>query len=87
MASDRKVNPAVGVIDADIRHSFSLPHKAFFTLTEACAIKGINCKTARNKRILQPNKGVPDGKLGGRKVWRYETILNWIRLLDDQIMN
>jgi hypothetical protein len=86
MSSNKKVNTAVGVIDADIPHSFSLPDKAFFTLSEACAVKGINCKTARNKRILQPNKGIPDGKLGGRKVWSYETISNWIRLLDNQIM-
>jgi len=38
-----------------------VPAKAWFTLKESCTIKGLNYKTACNRTVLQPNKGVPDG--------------------------
>jgi hypothetical protein len=66
---------------------FVLPQKAFFTLREACYYKNLNYKTACNqKAVLQPNGGKEDGKVGGRKVWRYATIANWISLTDDELV-
>jgi len=66
------------------RHEgFLLPNKAFFTLPEACSFKALNYKTACNKRVLQPNKGVPYGKLEGRKVWGYKSIALCITQLDE----
>src|SRR5271157_3870012 len=50
---------------------FALPQRAFFTLKEACDYKNLNYKTACNRTGLQPNSGKEDGKVGGRKVWRY----------------
>ena len=73
-------------VDQNDTGSFQLPNKAFFTLAEACSYKGLNYKTASNKRTLQPNKGIPDGKLGGRKVWGYKTIAGWISQLDDELL-
>ena len=61
---------------------FTLPHKRFFTLKEACALKGLNYKTSCNRTELQPNAGKPDAHLGGRKVFKYETILAWIETGD-----
>lgn len=52
------------------------------SLKQACALKGINYKTACNKKILQPNAGVPDAYVGGRKKWKRETIERWIQLTD-----
>ena len=71
-------------VGQDSTLSFQLPNKAFFTLAEACAYKGLNYKTACNKRTLQPNRGIPDGKLGGRKVWGYKTVAMWITKLDNE---
>ena len=64
-----------------------IPKKAWFTLKEACSLKGLNYKTACNRTILQPNKGVPDGRVGGRKVFKRETILHWINLTDAEILS
>ena len=57
---------------------FTLPQRAFFTLKEACYYKNLNYKTACNRVILQPNSGREDGRVGGRKVWRFATIADWI---------
>lgn len=75
------------VADNTSSPAFQLPNKKFFTLEEACALKGLNLKTAYNKRTLQPNRGTPDGKLGGRKVWGYPTIAVWITQLDDELLS
>jgi hypothetical protein len=64
---------------------FTLPQRAFFTLKEACHCKNLNYKTACNRPILQPNSGIADGKVGGRKVWRYATIASWVSMTDDEL--
>jgi len=45
----------------------------------------INYKTVCNQTKLQPNQGKMDGKIGGRKCFRRETILDWLSLTDDDI--
>ena len=67
-------------------NEFTLPQKAFFTLKEACDCKNLNYKTACNRTILQPNSGIADGKVGGRKVWRYATIAIWVSMTDDELV-
>ena len=65
---------------------FTLPQKAFFTLKEVCYYKNLNYKTACNRLVLQPNSGREDGKVGGRKVWRYATVASWISLTDSELV-
>jgi hypothetical protein len=59
-----------------------LPPKAWFTLKEACDLKGLNYRTALNKKELQPPN---DNHIGGRKMYRRSTILQWILLTDEDI--
>ena len=61
------------------------PEKMWYTLKEACALKGINQKTTQNKHYLQPNKGIPDGTIGGRKCWKSETVMKWVLMTDEDI--
>lgn len=75
---------------SDASHSthimgFELPQKRWFTLREACELKGLAYKTACNRTRLQPLHGEPEARIGGRKSWRYETIAEWIELADDSI--
>ena len=60
-----------------------IPPKAHFTLMEACTLKGLNYKTSCNRTILQPNAGEPDGYIGGRKVFRRDTIIKWLNQYDN----
>jgi hypothetical protein len=62
-----------------------MPKKIWFTLKEACELKNLNYKTSCNKKYLQPKRGEPDGKIGGRKVWSRKTILDWILQLDNEL--
>ena len=63
-----------------------VPDKYWFTLKEACVLKGLNYKTACNRVTeLQPNHGIPDGKVGGRKVFNRETVIAWIALSDEEL--
>ena len=64
-----------------------IPNKFWFNLKEACELKGLNYKTAGNNRRFQPNGGVRDGKVGGRNVWKRDTIIKWLEQTDDKLMN
>lgn len=55
-------------------------------LDEACKLKGLNYKTACNKTFLQPNNGIPDGRIGGRKKWKRTTVLDWLCKSDNELM-
>jgi len=61
------------------------PFRAFYTLQEACSLKGVNTKTCQNKRWLMPSGGKPDAVVGGRNVWTRETVQEWINK-DDQTL-
>ena len=54
-----------------------VPKKIWFTLGECCELKGINYKTACNRLELQPNKGHGE-TVGGRKMFRRDTVLKWM---------
>lgn len=61
-----------------------VPLKAWFTLREACVLKGVNYKTCLNKKWIQPNGGV-GAKVGGRKVFSHEQVLEWLNKTDDDL--
>jgi len=62
-----------------------VPAKAWFTLSEAANLKGLNRKTAYNRRWLQPNGGVPDAMIGGRHMWSRDTVLQWVPKTDAEL--
>ena len=68
-------------------HTLLIPSKAFFSLKEACMLKGLNYKTACNKPYLQPNRGLADGRIGGKKSFRRQTIIDWVFLTDEEIIS
>ena len=60
----------------------SLSHREWWNLTQICARKGLSYKSACNRKYLQPNRGIPDGYLNGRKVWHWSTVEEWLLELD-----
>ena len=68
------------------KYSCIIPNKFWFNLKEACTLKGLNYKTAGNRPWFQPNGGIGDGKVGGRKVWRRDTIIKWLEQTDDDLI-
>lgn len=54
----------------------------WWTLKQCCERKGINYKTACNRKYLQPNGGEADAFLGGRKVWHRTTVEKWLPVTD-----
>jgi len=69
----------------NIEEILNMPQKYWITLREACDLKGLNYKSALNRKELQPNHGEPDGIIGGRKVFKRETIMEWVVKTDDQL--
>jgi hypothetical protein len=63
-----------------------LPRTAWITLKEACALKNLNYRTATNRPWLQPNGVATEGKIGGKKAFRRETVAAWLTLSDEQIL-
>ena len=61
--------------------------KAWFKLREACELKNLNYKTACNRKELQPNKGISEGLIGGRRCFKRETVIRWLDQTDDMIMD
>ena len=64
-----------------------VPKKFWFTLHECCELKGLCYKTACNQVWLQPNAGKAEGKIGGRKMWSYETVVDWVQKTDSDFIN
>jgi hypothetical protein len=64
---------------------FVIPNRAWFTLREACELKNLNYKTSCNRTYLQPNRGKPDGHIGGKKVYSRETIAKWLLVTDEVV--
>jgi len=81
------VDDKKSIVEKKITQTKEVPIKQWFTLKEACELKGINFKTACNKSYLKPNCGKPDGIIAGRKSWKLETILKWIDQTDDELMS
>ena len=64
-----------------------LPAKAFFSLKEVCMLKGLGYKTACNKPYLQPNRGKADGRIGGKKSFNRQTVVQWLFMTDEEIVS
>jgi hypothetical protein len=63
-----------------------VPKKIWFSLREVCELKNLNYKSACNKKAtLQPNKGLPDAYISGRKMFNRETVLDWLMKSDDEL--
>ena len=62
-----------------------LPNKIWFTLREACELKGVAYLTACNKKELRPKNGEPDAVIAGRNVWRRDTIADWLYATDKRL--
>ncbi len=63
-----------------------IPEKEWYDLKEAAQAKGVSYNTLKSNRRLQPNYGIPDGIVCGRRRWRRETILMWITQTDDELL-
>lgn len=46
---------------------------------------GMALNTYRNNRFYQCKGGLPDGYVGGRKVWSRESVREWLPLTDDEL--
>jgi len=59
----------------------------FFNLKQAWKIKGCLCpwEGFRRYRFIQPRGGFPDGYFGGKGVFKNETIMEWLPLLDEDM--
>ena len=53
---------------------------------KCCELKGgMALSTYRSNRYYQCKGGIPDAKVGGRKVWSKESVLEWIKLSDEEL--
>ena len=56
----------------------SAPRQAWYNLKVACALKGVCYNSVKSRAELQPNGGKADATIGGRRVWRRETVEAWL---------
>ncbi len=61
-------------------------NQLWFTLKECCEIKNLAYKTACNRKVLQPNKGIHDCRIGGKRVWHRNTVEEWLVMSDKDII-
>jgi hypothetical protein len=48
---------------------------------------GMALSTYRTNRYYQCKGGVPDSYIGGRKVWHRDSVMEWIKIPDDELDN
>jgi len=53
-------------------------YQEWYSLKEACARKGINYNSAKVRPYLQPNNGIEDTKINGKRMWHRTTIEKWL---------
>lgn len=46
---------------------------------------GMALSTYRNSRWFQCKGGIPDGRVGGRKVWNKKSVLEWLPIADSDL--
>lgn len=60
--------------------------KQWWTLEETWNLKGgCSYSTFRNRRYFQCKGGIPDAQVNGRRVWSRESVMEWVKLTDDQL--
>lgn len=57
----------------------------WINLEKAAELKGGKLNTYRTRPLYQPLCGIPEGKVNGRRVWRRETVLEWLNVTDEQL--
>jgi hypothetical protein len=75
-----EIRPVAGI-------SFVNIEQPFFNLEQAWIIKGCVCawNTFCRNRFIQPKGGFFDGYVGGRGVFKNETIREWLPLMDEDM--
>ena len=58
------------------------PEPEYYTLVAACKRKGVTYNSVKSRKNLQPNGGVEDVKIGGRRYWHFSTIKRWLLEVD-----
>lgn len=60
--------------------------KTWYNVDDCHKLKGgCSLNTFKSNYQLQPKCGIPDGKVGGRKVWHRDTVAEWLNVTDDKI--
>lgn len=72
-----------------LKESLAQPNtltKQWYNDEECWKLKGGGTlNTYRSNRYFQCKGGIPDGKVGGRKVWSKESVAEWLSITDDQL--
>ncbi len=62
--------------------------QTWYNINECHALKGgCSFNTLKSNYSLQPKGGVPDAKVGGRKVWHRDTVIEWLNVTDEELPN
>ena len=61
------------------------PHQEWYTLPQACELKGVPYGTIQRYRRLQPNHGTPDGRVSRCNRWRWKTVEKWCLQTDQDL--
>jgi hypothetical protein len=61
------------------------PSQRWFDLKSACELKGVNYNTVVSTHRYQPNKGIADAVICGRKRWSRETVMDWLDEIDSDL--
>lgn len=61
------------------------PSQRWFDLKSACELKGVNYNTVVSTRRYQPNRGIEDAVICGRKRWSRETVMDWLDEIDSDL--
>ena len=61
------------------------PSQRWFDLKAACELKGVNYNTVVSTHRYQPNRGVADAVICGRKRWSRETVRAWLDVIDSDL--
>lgn len=60
--------------------------KTWYNTEQCWALKGgMALNTFKCNRFYQCKGGIPDGYVGGRKVWSRESVMEWLPLTDDKL--
>ena len=61
------------------------PSQEWYDLKQACQLKGVNYHTVISNHRYQPNSGMEDAIICGRRRWKQETIEQWIQVTDGNL--
>lgn len=80
----RLLNIQLNELQKLVTHSAEMPE---WLNDEQCwKLKGgMALNTYRSNRYYQCKGGIPDGYVGGRKVWNKASVTEWLPLTDDQL--